>query len=147
MSNMVTGILLVIVGFYSALRGFVMTKPFYPQFTFRGALELLVGVAGYYAVALGTFFHHLRTQRAGDMKLTRDYQYKQVCKEIRDLKIFLGLSRVSDEDILGSTPVMDDAISPFWVFSMKELVRLIKKKQEYDSDVQQPACEPATATT
>lgn len=81
------------------------------------------------------------------MKLTRDYQYKQVCKGIRDLKTFLGLSRVSDEDILGSTPVMDDAISPFWIFNMKELVRLIKKKQEYDSDVKQPACKPATATT
>lgn len=81
------------------------------------------------------------------MKLTRDYQYKQVCKEIRDLKIFLGLSRVSDEDILGSTPVMDDTLSPSWVFNMKELVRLIKKKQEYDSDAHQPACVPATATT
>lgn len=81
------------------------------------------------------------------MKLTRDYQYKQVCKEIRDLKIFLGLSRVSDEDILGSTPVMDDTLSPSWVFNMKELVRLIKKKQEYDSDAHRPACVPATATT
>lgn len=56
MSNMVAGILLVIVGFYSAIRGFVTTKPFYLRFTFRGVLELLVGVAGYYAVALGTFF-------------------------------------------------------------------------------------------
>lgn len=81
------------------------------------------------------------------MKLTRDYQYKQVCKEIRDLKIFLGLSRVSDEDILGSTPVQDGTLSPSWIFNMKELVRLIKKKQEFDSDAQQPACEPAMATT
>lgn len=81
------------------------------------------------------------------MKLTRDYQYKQVCKGIRDLKTFLGLSRVSDEDILGSTPVTDDTISPSWIFNMNELVRLIKKKQEYDSDVKQPACKPATATT
>lgn len=56
MSNMLTGILLVIAGLYSAIRGFVTTKPFYLRFTFRGALELLVGVVGYYAVALGTFF-------------------------------------------------------------------------------------------
>lgn len=56
MSNMITGILLVIAGFYSAIRGFAATKPFYLRFTFRGALEVWVGVVGYYAVALGTLF-------------------------------------------------------------------------------------------
>lgn len=56
MSNMTTGILLAIVGFYSAIRGFVTTKPFYLRFNFRAFLELLVGVVGYYAVALGVFF-------------------------------------------------------------------------------------------
>lgn len=56
MSNMLTGILLVIVGFYSALRGLAATKPLYLRFTFRAVLELWVGVVGYYAVALGTLF-------------------------------------------------------------------------------------------
>lgn len=55
-SNMITGILLVIVGCYSAIRGFVVTKPYYVRFTFRVVLELWAGVVGYYAVALGTFF-------------------------------------------------------------------------------------------
>lgn len=56
MSNMITGILLVIAGSYSAIRGFAVTKPYYVRLTFRGVLELWTGVVGYYAVALGTFF-------------------------------------------------------------------------------------------
>lgn len=56
MSNMITGILLVIAGSYSAIRGFAATKPYYVRLTFRGVLELWTGVVGYYAVALGTLF-------------------------------------------------------------------------------------------
>lgn len=66
------------------------------------------------------------------MKLSRQEKYARICKEIKDLKAFLGLSRVSDADILCSTIVEDKPLN-LWAFNMKELIRLIKKKEEYNS--------------
>jgi hypothetical protein len=72
------------------------------------------------------------------MKLSLQEKYDRICKEIKDLKAFLGLSRVSDADILCSTIVEDKPLNQ-WAFNMKELVRLIKKKEEYDSFVKETA--------
>jgi hypothetical protein len=46
------------------------------------------------------------------MKLSFQEKYDRICKEIKDLKAFLGLSRVSDADILCSTIVEDKPLNP-----------------------------------
>ena len=50
------GILLVLVGLYASFRGLAMGKPIVKRNTFLEIGAMLVGVAGFYAFALGFFF-------------------------------------------------------------------------------------------